>query len=53
MHNSKNHYTEDLDRITDEIWSFTDHYHKQNGVFQCIKISNACETRKEECFLTI
>ena len=41
-------------RITDEIRSFTDHYHKQqNGILQCIEISNASETRKEERFLTI
>ena len=40
--------------ITDEIRSFMDHYHKQqNGILQCIEISNAGETRKEECFLTI
>ena len=39
---------------TRETRSFTDHYPKQqNGVFQCIEISNACETRKEERFLTI
>ena len=31
-----------------------DHYYKQqNGVLQCIEIPNACETRKEERFLTI
>ena len=33
---------------------FYGHYHKQqNGVLQCIEISNACETRKYERFITI
>ena len=41
-------------RTTSKIQSFTDPYHKQqNGVLQCIEIPNACETHKEERFLTI
>ena len=34
-------------RVTDKIRSFTDH------IKWCLAIPNACETRKEERFLTI
>ena len=37
--------------VTDEIRSFTDHYHKRkNGILQCIEIFNVGETHKEERF---